>query len=392
MAKGKGRGGKILVVTTIIGVVLLSFGLVQLNFDLSFIGFDITGNVTAGAIPEINESTQALLNAKAFVATGNLIEVSRDFAVGERFQLTNPTVITDFTIRLATEDPDVIVTGYLWNVDISPPLRLVQSTETFNGTDLGTVLDDKVFTFARAVVLEPTANVTCVTAPCDPVPINYLVGIRVDQNLAGSFTFGYNETESSTIPESSSGGVVTPAVLLPETHEAQIDRLVGMDVENQFNEISPRGLLGINIFHNANFAMEVIEEVDEVIDMSMNGTATPEQELTACIAIFPPPPECVNTDPLAPQECGVAEELVNGVCLCKDEFSQQLVTLELDAGATSISSEILTFECLPNPEAISVIPPSLQVPPRVDPIVFLGLGGAILVISLIGIGIRAIRK
>lgn len=392
MAKGKGRGGMILVVTTIIGVALLSFGLVQLNFDLSFIGFEITGNVTTGVIPEITESVPQLLNAKEFVASANVIEVTRNFALGERFQLTNPTVITDFNIRLATEDPDVTVTGYIWNVDISPPLRLASSTETFNGTNLGTVLSDKAFTFARAVVLQPTANVTCVTAPCDPVPINYVVGIRVDQNLAGSFTYGFNETESSTIPESSSMGVVTPEVLLPETHEAQIDRLVGMDSENQFNEISPRGLLGIDIFHNANFAMEIIDEVEEVIDMSMNGTATPEQELTACIAIFPPPPECVNTDPLTPQECGIAEELVNGVCLCKDEFSQQLVTLELDAVTTSLSSELLTFECLPNPEAITVIPPSLEVPPRVDPIVFLALGGVILVISLLGIGIRAIRK
>jgi len=389
MAKGKGRSGMILAVTTIIGVALLGFGLVQLNFDLSFIGFDITGNVTAGAIPEINESTQALLNAKAFVATGNIIEVTRDFAVGERFQLTNPTVITDFTIRLATEDPDVTVTGYVWNVDFSPPVRLVQSTETFNGTDIGTVLNDVGFTFARAVVLSPTANVTCATAPCDPVPINYVVGFRVDQNLAGSFTFGFNETESSTIPESSSGGVVTPAVLLPETHEAQIDRLVGMGVENQFNEISPRGLLGINIFHDANFAMDVIDIVDETIDMSMNGTATPEQELTACIAIFPPPPECVNDDPLAPQECGVAEEFDSSTqtCVCKDGFSQQLITLSLGSG-------VVTFECLPNAEEIDTIPvPSaLQVPPRVDPIVFLALGGVILVISLIGIGIRAIRK
>lgn len=387
MAKGKGRSGMILAVTTIIGVALLGFGLVQLNFDLSFIGFDITGNVTAGAIPEITESVPQLLNAKEFVATGNIIEVTRNFAVGERFQITEPTVITDFTIRLATEDPDVTVTGYVWQVDFSPPVRLVQSIETFNGTDLGTVLNDVTFTFARAVVLFPTNNVTCVTAPCDPVPTNYVVGFRVDQNLAGSFTFGFNETESSTIPESSSGGVVTPAVLLPETHEAQIDRLVNMDIENQFNEISPRGLLGIDIFHDLNFAEVIIDLVDENIDMSMNGTATDEQEFTACIAIFPPPPECVIDDPLAPQECGIAEELVNGVCLCKDGFSQQLITLSLDSGSQ-------TFECLPNQEAIDSmpIPPVLQVPPRVDPIVFLALGGVILVISLIGIGIRAIRK
>jgi len=384
MAKGKGRGGMILIVTTIIGVSLLSFGLIQLNFDLSFIGFDITGNVTAGAIPEINEPVQQLLNAKEFVASANVIEVTRNFALGERFQLTNPTIITDFTIRLATEDPDVIVTGYIWNVDISPPLRLVSSVETFNGTNLGTVLNDKTFTFERAVVLEPTANVTCVTAPCDPVPINYLVGIRVDQNLAGSFTYGFNETESSTIPASSDMGVVTPEVLKPETHEAQIDILVGTDSETQFIETTPRGLLGIDIFHDAGFAVVVMEEVDEIIDMSMNGTATDEQELTACIAIFPPPPECVNTDSMTPQECGIAEELINGICLCKDGFTQQFVTLSVPI--------VQTLECLPNEEAITVTPPPLQIPPRVDPIVFIGLGGAIIAISIIGIGVRAIRK
>jgi hypothetical protein len=389
MAKGKGRGGMILIVTTIIGVALLSFGLIQLNFDLSFIGFDITGNVTAGAIPEINESVQQLLNAKEFVASANVIEVTRNFALGERFQLTSPTVISDFTIRLATEDPNVTVTGYIWNIDISPPLRLVSSVETFNGTDLGTVLDDKTFTFARAVVLEPTANVTCVTAPCDPVPVNYIVGIRVDQNLAGSFTYGFNETESSTVPASSDMGVVTPEVLKPETHEAQIDILVGTDGETQFAETTPRGLLGIDIFHDAGFAVVVMEEIDDIIDMSMNGTATDEEELTACIAIFPPPPECVNTDPLAPQTCGVAEEFntASQTCVCKDGFSQQSVTLSTDSGSQVI-------ECLPDPEAIetSAIPPPLQVPPRVDPIVFIGLGGAIIAISIIGIGVRAIRK
>jgi len=374
------NAGRLLLVTTIIGAGLLGFGILQLNADLSAIGFTLASVTGANATlptPEIDESDTVMLRAKNFVTTGNIIESSPRFATGERIQLQNSTVITEFTMKLSTEDPDVLVTGYIWNSDVSPPLRLVSSTETFNGTDIGTVLSDVTFTFPRAVVLEPTTEVVCVTTPCPPQPVNYVVGIRVDQNLAGSFTYGF-------------------ANVTALTHERFIDLDVTVDGEAGFASTPiciqtfplpfgcQQGMLGIDIWHDQTLAKNLEEQVDELIDQIMNQTdvVTPEQELTACIAIFPPPPECTDDDPLTPLECGIAEELVNGVCLCKEEFTRQFVPFSTATG---------TFECLPE-IMIDGIPPTLQIPPRVDPIIFIGSGGVILVGSLIGIGVRSIRK
>jgi len=400
MAKGKGKSGMLLLVTTIIGIGLLSFGMIQLNFDLSFIGFDITGNVTALAIPEITEDNQRLLGAKAFVGNSNVIETSDRFAIGELiFELQNPTVITDFTIRIATEDPDVEVKGFIWldpssatsfESGASTPQRIALSPDVFNGTEIGTVLKDVTFTFPQALVLEPRQNFICVNPPiCEPsVPLQYIVGIRVDNNLAGSFTYAFNETASSTIPASASEG--TPEITFPRTHKGVIDRNVGFNVEINFDPIFESvtggtgggiGVLGIDIFHNAQFGQDLMEELEETL--MENSTATEEEQITACIAIFPPPPECVGDDPLAPQECGVAEDLIQGVCVCKDGFT---------AGVNPITDEDTCFETIPDDPIETTIPPKLQVPPRVDPIIFLGAGGAILVGSLIGIGVRTFRK
>jgi len=389
MAKGKGKSGMLLLVTTIIGIGLLSFGMIQLNFDLSFIGFDITGNVTALAVPEIDESNQRLLGAKAFVGDGNVIETAQRFAIGELiFHLENPTVITDFTIRIATEDPDVEVKGFIWldpssatsfETGASTPQRIALSPDVFNGTEIGTVLKDVTFTFPQALVLEPRQNFICENPPiCEPfVPLQYIVGIRVDNNLAGSFTYAFNSTESYTIPDETffEGGIKT----FPETHKGVIDRNVAFQSEINFDPIDIIGVLGIDIFHNAQFGQELMEELEETL--MENSTATEEEQLTACIAIFPPPPECVGDDPLAPQECGVAEDLIQGVCVCKDGFT---------AGVNPITDEDTCFvdKGMINGDIL----PQLQVPPRIDPIVFLGAGGVILVGSLIGIGVRTIRK
>jgi len=393
MGKGKGVTGKLLVGVTIIGIVLLGFGMLQLNFDLSFIGFDITGNVTAMVtVPEINEDNQKLLDAKAFVNFGNLIETRDRFAIGERiFELQNPTVITDFTIRIATEDPNVEVKGYIWSDPSSAtseasgatnPLRIAVSPDVFNGTEIGTMLNDVTFTFPQALVLEPRQNFTCTNPPvCEPsVPLQYIVGIRVDRNLAGSFTYAWNSTESFTIPASSSAGVVTPEQTFPETHVAVIDKSVALNAELNFDPIEFGGVLGIDIFHNAPLGEDIMEDVEEIIDMSGNGTATDEEELIACIAIFPPPPECVGDDPLAPEDCGLAEDLISGVCVCKAGF-----TSGQDEEGNAVCLDTVVIDSTP-------IPPKLQVPPRVDPMVFLGLGGLLLGIGLIGIVVRKFRK
>ena len=401
--------GRILLVSTIIGAGLLGFGMLQLNVDLSAIGFTLASVTGANAtlpIPLIDESSPVLLRTLDFVSPSIITESSPRFAVAERFAfIQNATVITEFTMQLATEDPDVTVTGYVWRTD--SPLRLVSSAETFNGTEIGTVLRDVKFTFPRAVVLEPSPEFICPDDPfvlCgQPIINNYAVGIRVDQNLAGSFTYGFINVD--TYPDD----VFEPIPL--DAHRRVVDLHVDLDSENvfaftpldQFQRITPvceqipkpfecqEGMLGIEIWHDQALAQNIEEQVDEIIDQIMNQTdiVTPEEELTACIAIFPPPPECSGDAQFRPLECGIAEELnlSQNVCICKEGFTRQFVHSQIP-----ILSPIFigTFECLP--ELTVPIPPPLQIQPRVDPIVFLGLGGVILVGSLIGIGIRTFRK
>ena len=364
--------GKLLLVTTIIGAGLLGFGVLQLNTDLSAIGFSLTGvNATALTVPELSEDNTRLLATNSFIpliqngSTTTIVETTARFAVGEAILLTSPTVISDFVMKMSAQDPDVTVTGVIWNNDVTPPLRIATSAETYNGTQIS-AFEDKSFTFPQALVLEPSLEVECVTEPCIPVPITYVVGIRVDQNLVGAFTYQILPTETAT----SHGGV--------------IDRMVTVDGETAFVD---NGIVGIDIFHNANFAEDLMEDLIE--DLMDNSTATEEEMLEACIGIHPPPEGCIIDDPLAPLECGVTEELVNNVCVCIDGFERQAVIQ-----ASIVQGFELT--CVPTIEVVTngfePIPPRLQVPPRVDPIVFLGLGGVILVGSLIGIGIRTFRK
>ena len=161
--------------------------------------------------------------------------------------------------------------------------------------------------------------------------------------------------------------------------------MVTLDGETAFVD---NGIVGIDIFHNANFAEDLMEELVE--DLMDNSTATEEEMIEACIAIHPPPEGCIIDDPLAPLECGVTEELVNNVCVCIDGFDRQ----EVNEGQFTLDG--IEPTCIPTIEVVingfETIPPRLQVPPRVDPIVFLGLGGVILVGSLIGIGVRTFRK
>jgi len=413
------NAGRILLLSTIIGAGLLGFGILQLNVDLSAIGFTlavVTGTNATLPIPLIDESSPVLLRTLDFVffndPPNTITESSPSFAVAERFaSIQNATVITEFTMKLATEDPNVTVTGYVWRTD--SPLRLVSSAETFNGTEIGTVLRDVKFTFPRAVVLEPSPEFICPDSIPEfpifcgqPIINNYAVGIRVDQNLAGSFTYGFINVD--TYPDD----VFEP--IPPDAHRRVVDLHVGfgdrdLDSEfsftftplDQFQRITPaceqipkpfecqEGMIGIEIWHDQALAQNIEEQVDEIIDQIMNQTdiVTPEEELIACIAIFPPPPECTNEVKLDLMECGIAEELVNGICLCKEGFTRQFVPLQIPLLSPLQQG---TFECFLID--VELIPPPLQIQPRVDPIVFLGAGGAILVGSLIGIGVRTFRK
>jgi len=381
MGKGKGISGKILLITTVVGIGLLGFGMLQLNVDLSFIGFSLTGvNATALTVPELDESNTRLLGTNSFIpliqngSTISTVETSPSFAVAERFQVSSPTVITDFVMKMSAQDQDVTVTGFVWSLSGSTPIRLAQSAETYNGTQILS-FEDKSFTFPQAKILEPTQIVDCPEgALCQPPEIlTYAVGIRVDQNLVGSFTYQF-------LPD-----------IEARSHSGVIDRAVTVDGETGFtdhnsNTVFGIGVIGIDIFHNANFAEDLMEELIE--DLMDNSTATEEEMLEACIAIFPPPEGCVNEDNLAPQECGVTEELINNACVCIDGFERQEV---IEGQFTLEGVEPTCIPILVIDSSIE-IPPRLQVSPRVDPIVFLGLGGVILVGSLIGIGVRTFRK
>jgi len=378
MGKGKGISGKILLITTVVGIGLLGFGMLQLNTDLSFIGFALTGvNATALTVPELDESNTRLLGTNSFIpliqngSTISTVETSPRFAVAEGFNLINPTVITDFVMKMSAQDQDITVTGIIWNVEVLPPLRIAVSAETYNGTQIS-AFEDKKFTFPQALILEPSITANC--EPDDPLPctitfIDYAIGIRVDQNLVGSFTYQILPNEGAL------------------THGGLIDTMVTLDGETQFSQ---NGIVGIDIFHNPNFAENLMEEL--VMDLMDNSTATEGEMIEACIAIHPPPEGCIIDDPLAPQECGVTEELVNNVCVCIDGFDRQEVIegqFVLEGVAPTC---VPTIHVIINGFEFEPIPPRLQVPPRVDPIVFLGLGGVILVGSLIGIGVRTFRK
>ncbi len=376
MGKGNGKSGKILLISTIIGAGLLGFGVLQLNADLSAIGFSLTGfNATELSVPELDETDQRLLATNSFIplivngSTTTTVETSPRFAVGERFQVGSPTVITDFIMKMSAQDQDITVTGIIWNDSVSPPMRIATSAETYNGTQIS-AFEDRSFTFPQALILEPTLELDCPTgASCLPPQIfSYVVGIRVDQNLVGSFTYQF-------LPD-------TKAL----THTGVIDTMVTVDGESSFVQ---NGIVGIDIFHNQNFAEDLMLDLEE--DLMANSTATEEEMIEACIAIFPPPEGCTIDDPLAPLECGVTEELVNNACVCIDNFERQPV---ID-GSLQMGIEPTCIPILEDIDSLTIdppIPPRLQVPPRVDPIVFLGLGGVILVGSLIGIGIRTFRK
>jgi len=323
---------------------------------------------------EINENSNPMLKQVDFLAGSDVIETSPRFAVAESFQLQNPTVITSFEMQLATQDPDAVVTGYVWNLDTSSPERIVQSAETFTGAQITPILGKVKFTFPNAVALLPDMEVQCITTPCDPVPINYAVGIRVSGNLAQSFSY-------------------LQADATPDTHSGIIDTNPSINDESSFSD---HGIIGIDIFHDPAKAEEllaVVEEIvceadEELVDgvcerveqdptisiLCIEGfirigdeciqvvpdTPPPDEDLIVCIAIFPPPPACTPKDVQGNLICP------QGTILNFDQFSGQ-------------QSCKLILNDPPD------IPPVLQIQPTVPSEVFLITGGIIIAIAVGGI-------
>jgi hypothetical protein len=298
--------------------------------------------------PEIDETSSAFLRQKDFLAQSSVIESATRFAVAESFQLKtiNATVITDFTMLLATQDPTAEVKGVIWDLNKSPPERVVESVETFNGTRISTVLGNIKFTFP-VIALLADQNVVCVTTPCLPQPINYAVGIRVDQNLAQSFTYlqadGNADTHGAVIDRSPNlqdevmfldHGLIgidinhDPAkgqelldILIGEQDPepvvciAQFDPVCGVDAITYDNSCFADGA-GVEIAHTGECTI-----LDTMMNMT-NGADDPT--VIICEGISPEPPECQGVDTGSPtaDQCGITEAFINGQCRCVEPFKR----------------------------------------------------------------------
>jgi len=358
-----------------------------------------TTNTPSGVItsfkldpPEIDETSSALLRQKDFLVGNEITQTGQRFAVAESFQFktVDATVITDFTVQIATQDPDVIVKGIIWDLGFTPPARVMESVENFTGAQIGTVLGNVKFTFPVIALLADREGAE------PPQLINYAVGIRVDRNLDQSFT--YLQAEAT-----------------PETHRAVIDSTPNIDDESMFVD---HGIIGIDInqdlekgaelfeifqqemgelelivciaqfdpvcgvdgitYSNACFAQRVeIAHVGEctILDTMMNMTMTPEDTtIIICEGISPEPPECQGVDTGSPtaEQCGITEVFINGQCRCVEPFKRA------QNGACGVVNE-------------SDKPPLLQIQDQVTIETFIIAGAVIVGGGVTGLVLRARR-
>jgi len=346
--------------------------------------------------PEIDETSSALLRQKDFLVGTETTQTGQRFAIGESFQLktVDATVITDFTMLLATQDPDVIVIGVIWDLNKSPPERVTESVENFTGAQIGTDLGNVKFTFP-VVALISNQDVVCFTEPCPPQPISYAVGIRVDRNLDQSFTY-------------------LQATATPDTHGAVIDTTPNINDESMFVD---HGIIGIDInqdlakgqelldiligeqepepfacieifqpvcgtdgvtYSNSCFAqnVEIAHEGEcTIIDTMMNMTLPPEDTtIIICEGISPEPPECQGVDTGSPtaDQCGITEVFVNGQCRCVEPFKRA------ENGACGVVNE-------------DDKPPLLQIEDQITVETFIIAGAVIVGGGVTGLVLRARR-
>lgn len=296
------------------------------NFDDRGVGVCPTGEIqysTSGLSgirflqdpPEITELSDPLLEQWIFLGDFRelgVVETATNFAVAETFQLDNPTVITELRVQIGTgsssvnTDANTKFTAFVWDIDQSPAERIVQSAETVTGiaqSRAELILD---FTFPTSVVLLPTQN---------NVPINYAVGIKVEQGTATS-EFIYTKSDQ-----------------FADTHKCIIDRTANPDVESSFVD---NGLCGFDIRHSPFKAFTLLqssegtETEDQILDrlteientiLSTDDELT-RTELTAilCEGITPQPAICQVG--LTANSCGVTEFFFDGDCLCNAGYDR----------------------------------------------------------------------
>jgi len=285
--------------------------------------YEIDRNISGGDViffsapPEINELSDNLLEqwvhlaqfcCGAFPRTTVDLELSTNFAVAETFQLENPTVITSLRTRIGSDlggpDQETTVTAFVWNMDTSPPERIITSAETFIGFE-GRDETDIDFTFPTTIVLLPTQN---------NQPINYGVGIKVSQNPGQEFLYGYS-------PQ------------IGNTHECLKDLTADPDVESNF---VTHGICGFDIRHSPLRAFTLLqaaegtETEDQILDRLSEIEAeilTTDDELTRteltailCEGITPQPAICQVG--LTANSCGVTEFFFEGDCLCNEGYDR----------------------------------------------------------------------
>jgi hypothetical protein len=295
-----------------------------LNFDDTGFGVCPTGEIlysrqgTNGLTflfraPEISEIQPLLLEQWLYLADfrdNEVVESATNFAIAESFQLENPTVITDLRVRIgtgtsfATTDADTKITAFVWNLDETPPKRIAQA-DTFTGISKARAEQDLDFRFPTTIVLLPTQN---------NVPINYAVGIKVEQSPSSEFVY----TKSDQIAA---------------THKCVIETSGTADAEGTFVD---NGLCGFDIRHSPFRAFTLLQAADgtetesQILDrlteientiLSTDDELT-RTELTAilCEGISPQPAICQVG--LTANSCGVTEFFFEGDCLCNAGYDR----------------------------------------------------------------------
>ncbi len=300
--------------------------------------------------PEIQEFTNPLLEQWLYLADFRdqaRIETDLRFAVAESFQLVDPTVITGLRVRVGSDlafslqDFGTSLTAFVWNLDESPPKRVVQSAETFTGFQSSRPEIDIDFTFPNAVALLAVDNNQQIT---------YAVGIRVEQSIGQEFVY----TQSNQTAD---------------THECVIARNSPSDSESTFVS---NGLCGFDIFHSPFKASQILAELPDLNDPSLSITQA-EIIRILCEGLEPEPEICqgVNTARPTADQCGVTEIFFNEQCLCAPTFDR-------DAQGDCVITEK------------NLLPDLLQIA-EFSFLLLVIIGGIIIVIGIIGIIVRSRR-
>jgi hypothetical protein len=244
--------------------------------------------------PEIQLGQNPLLKQNRYLQLDDVRENATSFAIAETFQLTDPTVITSIVMQIGADPADNLsqfvdsrVTAFIWNMDKSPPERILQS-ETKSG--FGTLETDIEFTFPSAVALKAVEN---------NMQITYGVGIRVEQNLGDEFIYLQFDQKATT-------------------HECVISKSLTPESESQFVS---NGLCGFDIFHNSAQALAILN----IIENEPETLTRDELIALLCEGVSPKPISCqgFETAQPTPSSCGDTEIFFNGQCLCAPTYDRQ---------------------------------------------------------------------